>query len=304
MKRGLPLACLVLALSARAQAGEPKRFYQMSPPEIARTLRDIHKENPALADRVAAVSERFLGAPYDENGPLGEGPKGEFDRDPLIRFDTVDCTTLVEETMALALEPNLKKAVRVLQKIRYKGGKIRYEDRNHFPEADWLPNNIEARYIRDITREVAGDKTLRAGKVISKRKWYEAKSLQDIQGFNEASFQEKAERLYRLRALGSRFPDRLASVPYMPIQFLPSMLGGIPSGTVANLIREDSPDRVVLISHQVLIIEKNGVKYVRQATLKGVVQDIPALEYFYRYFNSSWKLLGLNLDAIRDPRKR
>jgi len=110
---------------------------------IQEELRRIHQQAPSLAQRVEAVSELFLGVPY-KLGSLGEGPDGEFDRDPLIRFDAFDCTTFVETVMALSLDSDLDSAVRTLQKIRYKDGQIGYATRNHFIELDWVPNNVRA----------------------------------------------------------------------------------------------------------------------------------------------------------------
>src|SRR5271169_5922701 len=90
---------------------------------IQEELRRIHQQPASLAQRVEAVSELFLGVPY-KLGSLGEGPDGEFDRDPLIRFDAFDCTTFVETVMALSLDSDLDSAMRTLQKIRYKDGQI------------------------------------------------------------------------------------------------------------------------------------------------------------------------------------
>jgi hypothetical protein len=52
----------------------------------------------------------------------------------------------------------------------------------------------------------------------------------------------------------------------------------------------------------VLLIRKGKTLYVRHAAFGKEVEDVPALEYFYRYFNSSWPLLGLNLQEITKPK--
>ena len=302
--RLLPAAALLLAAGASLARGEePKRFFQMSRREISATLKTIHARNPTLQSRIEAVSSLFLGTPY-RLGPLGEGPEGEFDRDPLISFEAVDCTTLVEQTMALSLAPTLEEALTLLQGIRYQYGRISYKTRNHFPEVDWLPNNVEAGYLKDITTEVAGAATRRAAKRISKRDWYSQRTLEDIQGFKAFPAAEKEARLERLRKLGGEFPDRIASIPYLPMELLPQVLDKIPSGTIANLVREDRPDKPVLVSHQVLIIAMDGSRRVRHASSRGRVEDVPALEYFHRYSNSPWPLLGLNLDQVNERRKR
>ena len=129
----------------------------LSNAQIQDAVRRIDRQTASLAQRVEAISALFLGVPY-KLGPLGEGPDGEFDRDPLIRFDAFDCTTFIETVMALALDRDLGAAARTLQKIRYKDGQIGYATRNHFIELDWVPNNVRAGYLHDITAEVAGRK--------------------------------------------------------------------------------------------------------------------------------------------------
>ncbi len=292
--------CAVLAavLLGEARAAEPKRFFEMSRPEIAGVLRDLHDAHPDLADRIGAVSERFLGTPY-RLGPLGEGSSADFDRDPLFSFKEADCTTFIEHVMALSLKRRLPDAMDALTAIRYQGGRVGYLTRNHFPEVDWIPNNKAAGFLEDITREIAGEKTGQAVKVISKRRWYESKTIDDLAGFSGLAPKEKEARLKRLRVAGVELKDETASVAYLPMELLPEALGRIPSGTIANLVREDAGDKPVLISHQALLIRKDGGVVVRHAASGAQVEDVPALEYFYRYYNSKWRLVGLNLNRIR-----
>lgn len=295
-------AALLLAVGASSWAASqdpPPRFFGMTEGQIASALRRIHRDHPGLPSRVEAVSAAFLGTPY-KLGPLGEGEDGEFDRDPLYSFAQADCVTFVEQVMALSLEPELAKALAgVLRRIRYRDGKVGYATRNHFTEVDWLPANAAAGFIADISAKVAGDKVKVARKTISKREWYARKTLDDLQGFDAAPQAERERRLKALQALGSGLADEDASVPYVPIESLPELLAKIPSGAVASLVREDKPDKPVLISHQALLIEKGGVKFVRHAAAGRQVEDVPALEYFYKYFNASWRLLGLNLSQVR-----
>lgn len=295
-------AIIFAASAARAvDTGSGARsFYAMTPAERAAALQNIHKRHQTLAERVEAVSARFLGTPY-KLGPLGEGPDGEFDRDPLMSFAQVDCTTFVEETMALALESDLAQAQTTLQKIRYRGGKVSYEARNHFTSADWVPNNVGAGYLEDITQEVAGSKTRTATKVISKRAWYAAKNAGDFKGQPGFSFDEKARLLPRWRALGASKPDQKVSLPYVPAADVASLISRIPSGTIANLVREDRPDKPVLVSHQVLLIRRGETLYVRHARYGRVVEDAPLLDYLAIFAGSKWPLLGLNLNRVTQP---
>ena len=250
-----------------------------------------------MPQRVEAISELFLGVPY-KLGSLGEGPDGEFDRDPLIRFDAFDCTTFVETVMALALNSDLNSATRTLQKIRYKDGQIGYATRNHFIELDWVPNNLRAGYLRDITSDVAGRNAVKVHKTISKRRWYLRKSVVSIEGgFTK---DEKQHLVSKLRHLGERLPDQRATLTVLPLKALPQALAHIPSGTIANLVHADRRDRGTIVSHQVFLIRKSDGWYMRHAASHKAVEDDP-IHILGRYKDLRWRLIGLNLDVLNDP---
>lgn len=103
------------------------------------------------------VGARYLGASYVLD-PLGEG--AGYDADPLIRFDAFDCTTFVEAVLADG-------DVSRLNKIRYADGVVAFENRNHFIETDWLPNNA------DLVEVVSGTygRTQLRNVTIDKRAW-------------------------------------------------------------------------------------------------------------------------------------
>ncbi|MDE2489482.1 MAG: DUF1460 domain-containing protein [Elusimicrobia bacterium] len=290
-------ALLALAPALPAAAAAPVRFRGMDARRLDAALASIDAANPSLRGRIEAVSAALLGTPY-VLGPLGEGPGGRFDRDPLMSFDALDCTTFVEETMALSLSPDLASAKALLQRIRYKDGRIAYASRNHFTSADWVPNNAAAGFLRDVTREIAGADVEVASKTISKRAWYAKKTLADLQGLDSLTPAQRDERLKELRALGAAMPDETVSLPYLPIALLPRYASRIPSGTIANLVRADQPDKPVLVSHQLLIVDVGGVPYAREAAWKQEVKDVPLLDYFKIYDGSKWPLLGLNLNEI------
>ena len=256
----------------------------------------------ALKQRIEDVSKAFLGTPY-KRGPMGEGPKGEFERKPLMNIGAVDCTTFVEQVMALALEGNISEAESTLQGIRYKNGVISYETRNHFPEADWIPNNIAAGYIRDITREVAGNKTRTVTRTISKAKWYSEKTEKDLWGFDNLSPEKRTELVIKWRELGNKFPDEKITLDYLPLQDLPEFLNKIPSGAILNVVREPSKDEraPLLVSHQMFLIDTPKGKVVRDAVINKSVMDIPALQYFKVYAGVKWPVLGVNINEVHHP---
>ncbi len=112
----------------------------MTPAEISEWLQRLHAQHSAFAARLDAVARASEGTPYAD-GPLGEGPSGEFDKDPLMDLTRVDCVTYVEQCIALAASTTYRDAWHMLQRIRYRGGNIGFATRNHFTVADWLANN-------------------------------------------------------------------------------------------------------------------------------------------------------------------
>lgn len=254
----------------------------------------------AAESRVAKTAARFLGVPY-KLGPLGEGPGGEYDRGPLMNVKEFDCTTFVEHVMAFALSADAGGVSATLQKIRYKNGVVGYETRNHFTEADWVPNNVAAGFLRDVTREIGGAKTMTASKTVRKAAWYAQKKASDLRGFDGDTAEDREARAKRWRALGAGFADQTVSLDYLPAADLPELLASIPSGTVANVVREPRDDKETMISHQLFIVDGPAGKLVRHAASKKEVLDVPALDYFKVYAGSDWKFLGLNLNEVVLP---
>lgn len=252
----------------------------------------------SLGQRLYAVSGRFLGVLY-VLGPLGEGENGEFDRDPLVSYTGLDCTTFVEETMAFALGRDRADALDLLRYIRYRKGVISYETRNHFTEADWLPNNIAFGFLRDITAEVGGASARAVSKSISKRAWYAAKTEADLSGFDAESPEARAGRAARLRAIGANLPDQRAVINYVPLEDLPRLLGAIPHGTVVSLVREDRADKPTLVSHQFFIFDGPRGKTIRHAAQGKQVMDVDAAQYMAGLAGAKWRVLGFNLAQVR-----
>ncbi|MCX5795859.1 MAG: DUF1460 domain-containing protein [Elusimicrobia bacterium] len=294
----LTFCCLGLAASSWAASPQAEpRFKDLSEPEIAQALRAIHKSHPDWPERFEAVSAAFLGIPYNL-GPMGEGPNGEFDHSPTYSFRSLDCTTFVEEAMALSWESDLDRAKALLQKIRYRDGQVSYETRNHFPETDWRVNNEAAGFLKDITRDVAGGRAMVMHKRISKRAWYLTHTFNDIKGFSDLPKPELEAKLKRMRELGAQFQDEVSTITYVPLAALAQVMDRIPSGTVANLVREDLPDKPQAITHQMLIVAKDGKRFVRHAAYGKTMEEQPADKFFSRYDNAAWKVVGVNLEQI------
>ena len=69
--------------------------------------------------------------------------------------EAFDCTTFVETVAALARSESPRRLMGNIIAIRYNNSEPGWMNRNHFPEADWIPNNARAGILRDITADVA-----------------------------------------------------------------------------------------------------------------------------------------------------
>ena len=168
-----------------------------------------------------------------------------------------------------------------MNRIRYKDGIIKIENRNHFTGLDWVPNNIQAGFLIDITSEIAGPHpTALTEALIEKSGWYAHLTADRIQGFTN---QEVSQKLSSLHRMGSVFENQTEIVRYIKLDTIienPEVLQLIPSGSVINVVRPnwDIKDKIgtnMNISHQGFVIQSSGRTLFRHAsqTEKKVSED-------------------------------
>lgn len=272
-----------LVASALLLAGTASARWR--PPDdaaVAGRLMEAKKQR-SLAERIVVVSDPFVGAPY-QLSPLGEG-EGP-DPDPRLRFDAFDCTTFVETTLALSLARDLDEARALLDLIRYREGRPEFLGRRHFPAAEWLPELREMGFLEDITREVGGDEVVVEKKVLNPEVW------------------ERRRRPSHLELPKERIPDGVFSLEVWPLDAARRGQGRIPPGTLLNLVRVDFKSVPVRVSHQGIVIEKNGKRYLRHAAdrMYHSVVDEPLDRFFARMQKyKRWPVAGVHLVRITEP---
>lgn len=277
MRLALP-PVIVLAACQTALAG----FRAPPPEELERRLAEkVAAQN--LAERIVAVSDPLVGAPY-MHSPLGEG-EGE-DQDPRLRFDAFDCTTFVETTLALALAKDLDEAATLLDFIRYKGGRPSFLARRHFPAAEWLPELIGLGFLEDVTQKVGGADVVVETKVLNAAVW------------------QRRKRPSTLELPEERIPSGVFALDVWPLNRARARQDKIPPGTVLNVVRVDFKSVPVRVSHQGIVIEKDGKRYLRHAAdrMYHSVVDEP-LDRFFRRMQQykRWPVAGVHLTRIREP---
>jgi hypothetical protein len=129
-----------------------KPLYEFTESEVAAYLKYLSKAELNLRQRIVHLARKNLGQPY-ELYLLGEMPFEPYDPQPLYCLTKSDCVVFAEHTYAMALSHNWPSFMKVLQRIRYRDGRIGVTTRNHYTEADW---NVSNRWlVKDITEQVA-----------------------------------------------------------------------------------------------------------------------------------------------------
>lgn len=172
-----------------------------------------NKERPALVEahkllsrkeapkdypgRLKYFSQALENRPY-HLGPTGEGRFGLIEPKPLVDLARFDCVTYIESAVALAQSREARDLLPRLLPIRYHGGAVTYDARNHYFVEDWLRNN--ASLVRMV--RFPGDSLLK--KPIDKIKFF--------QGRHAAAGKDSA--ILRQLPLPARNP--VADIAFMP----------------------------------------------------------------------------------------
>ena len=112
-----------------------------------------------IGDVIAEIGKSFIGTNY-----LAHWLEVEGGEQLVINLTGLDCTTLLENSLALARcikeeDTSFKKYKKELQYIRYRGGIIEeYPSRLHY-FSDWITDNIAKNIVNDVTKEIGGIET-------------------------------------------------------------------------------------------------------------------------------------------------
>lgn len=275
----LPVVTLALALPLQA-GGDARSFEAPTLQTLESRLADDEHAADANA-RLVEVTDPLVGAPYVLN-PLGEGDGP--DPDPRLRLDAFDCTTFVETGLAMSLSTSGDEVLPTLDRIRYRQATPNFNNRRHFPSAQWLPDLIAMGVLEDVTRQVAGPQAKVAKKKLDLALWDKRrkKILTDLD--RDAV------------PLGSH------SIDVWPIALAKKGYKRIPPGTVLSVVRADKKRVPVRVSHQGLVIKKDGKLYLRHAARKvyGRVVDEPLSWFLARNAKyRKWPVTGVHLAQVR-----
>ncbi len=280
-----------------------------SPREQAENLLSKLDSELSTDIRMDLFSQNFIGLPYGDGGPLGEGENGRYDQDPLYRFDTFDCTTFVETTVSLALSRDVDEFENKMDEIRYESSQVDYLKRNHFPSLQWIPNNIKNGLLKEINHLILpSSETKTAEAVIDLPGWLKKIKINEIK-VPEATQLERESLLEELRSYASQYTPIVARLNYLPIATLvtkPQVLKLIPNGAIVSFVRPnwDLTDAIgthMNVSHQGIIFQKKNGTYLRHASSSSEkrVMEVPLYDYLKKFENHP-TLKGIHLMQVNE----
>jgi len=112
---------------------------------VAQLLSETKHERSA-GGRVDVLSRHFVGHSYKDNPLIGSADTAEVFTASLDGFD---CVTYIETVVALARATDVDDFIEWLRKIRYEGGRIQWERRNHYMTG-WIRNNVREEIIKPV----------------------------------------------------------------------------------------------------------------------------------------------------------
>jgi hypothetical protein len=260
-----------------------------------------HAEQGTTSDRMAFWSALLMGSneARTQLTQISDQPKIE-DSAPLIP-ERFNCTTYVETVAALARSSTPNEFYKNLIGIRYRDGNASYASRNHFPEADWIPNNVASGILKDVTTEIGAKSqvtAMTAEKEIHKAAWLKAEVKKGKVERSIASVAEKDAKDHWAQTVK-------AKLPVLPLARASTYIPHIPNGAIMNVVRQDRASQPVLITHQGLVIQKEGQTYFRHANPGGQMRQELLVDYVRALAGRGyhrWPVMGLNFNQVQGTR--
>lgn len=232
--RLLVLAVVVVLVSGQAAVGPDRGESANRQADLGQ--RPLHKfSNVDLDLYLRARAGRFAGARGrpDASEDIGHYAAKSVEqpfRLNAYRLDLAesDCVTFVERTLAMSLAHDWRSYYRLCNRLRFRNGRNDFLEANHFPLADWIPNN--AWLLRDITAELGAAQAF--DHTVYRKRF-----------FSKLEFGEDDTKLGRAKA--ARKAAKIAAVPesetktdfFLPREAVADALPRLCTGDVIFIIR-------------------------------------------------------------------
>lgn len=131
---------------------DPIKILPTEKAEVEKLLTSLIKQRKQLTTEnlVLRLARHFIGVPY-----IAHTLDRNKDEQMVVNLREMDCTTYLENVVALSLCVDKGKTtaddfISQLQQIRYKGGKLSYENRLHYYQW-WVTDNEEMGFVKEIS---------------------------------------------------------------------------------------------------------------------------------------------------------
>ena len=240
----------------------------------------------SFEQRLDYFSNQFLGLPYCA-GALGEGPDGQYAKNPLYRFDAFDCLTYVNTVLALSLADELTNFEQWMLRLNYYDAEPCYFKRYHFMSIDWNPVNQRAGFIEDITATICDPlghplyKTATA--LIDKPQWFQHQGISSV--------------------IASQFKPQHAQLNFIPLPLDRVYDTQIPNAVIIEIVRhnwgmQEKIGTELLVSHLGLVFRRGHQLLFRHASsLQKEVVEVSLHEYLEQQQNIP-SVVGINMQKI------
>jgi hypothetical protein len=114
-------------------------------------------------EKIAFLSEKFLGTPYRESTLIGNDTVQEV---LVVNLEGVDCFTFIDYIEAMRLSGSFREFTEKLRKVRYRSGEVAFSKRNHF-FSDWTEYNRDC--VQDVTEAIGGKNTEKTRKTLNRK---------------------------------------------------------------------------------------------------------------------------------------
>lgn len=231
------------------QRMKSKPLYQLTERELGAYLGYLQEMEHDVKLRVQHLGRKMMGQRY-QIFLLGEFPFELYDPEPLYSLRKSDCLVFAEHMYAMALAHDWSSFIALLQRIRYKDGRIGMLTRNHYTEADWVVNN--SWLVEDLTAELVGDRAVPVTSVIDRA------------------------RFFRRFGIGQDIPPQELSWSYIPYELLPEFIDRLQPGDFVNIVRGNQEG--LYVGHVGLITRsEDGTVNLLHSTHPRVVEE-PLME--------------------------
>jgi len=117
-----------------------------------------------IGERIDFLSKHFLHTDYRESTLIGNTTTEEV---LVINLEGVDCFTFIDYIEAMRRSDSVHTFKENLIHVRYNGGKVSFDSRNHF-FTDWCIRN--KRFVMDVTEDIGVYRTVSVKKTLNKKK--------------------------------------------------------------------------------------------------------------------------------------